>query len=165
MAYARKRLHRQEDAEDVVQDTLLSAIKSANSFKGDSQERTWLIGILKHKIVDCIRKSSKHEHRELLEETDGDFCENSGQRLMPQEWQRSPEESMEQQEFWEQVERCRTALPPEQERLFVLKYLEDVGADELCKVFGITSTNLWVRLHRVRDKMKICLEKNWFLRS
>ena len=165
LAYAKRRLHRREDAEDVVQDTLLAAITSTTSFKGDAQERTWLIGILKHKIVDCIRKSTKHEHRELLDEAEGGYCESSGHRLMPPQWQRSPEESMEQQEFWEQIERCRKALPPEQGRLFVLKYLEEVDADELCMIFGITSTNLWVRLHRVREKMKSCLEKNWFLRT
>jgi RNA polymerase sigma-70 factor (ECF subfamily) len=165
-SYALSRLNNVASAEDVVQETLLAALKSGKSFSGRSSARTWLIGILKHKIVDLIRKESReqpHEEIETAESPEEEFFDRKGRwRIKPVEWQVNPGKILEQKEFMAVLFQCMEHLPARLHRLFVLRELEDQDSDFVCKELGITPTNLWVMLHRARMRLRGCLTENWF---
>ena len=61
-------LRNQAQAEDAVQETLIAAIRGAKDFAGKSSVRTWLVGILKHKIIDLIRRASRERPLDLPDE-------------------------------------------------------------------------------------------------
>ncbi|MDF7798054.1 sigma-70 family RNA polymerase sigma factor [Pontiellaceae bacterium B1224] len=165
-SYALSRLNNPASAEDVVQETLLAALRSGKTFSGRSSARTWLIGILKHKIVDLIRK----EGRELpidkvadQETPEEEFFDRKGRwRIKPVEWQVNPLKILEQKEFMGVLFQCMEHLPDRLHRLFVLRELEEQDSDLICKELGITPTNLWVMLHRARMRLRGCLTENWF---
>jgi RNA polymerase sigma-70 factor (ECF subfamily) len=165
-SYALSRLNNAASAEDVVQETFLAAIKAQQNFTGKSSARTWLIGILKHKIVDLIRKESREQpidEIETLEEPSELFFDRKGHwRVAPAEWQVHPGKVLEQKEFMGVLENCLKHLPERLRRLFVLRELEDQETDEICKVLGITPTNLWVMLYRARMRLRGCITENWF---
>ncbi|MDF7808393.1 sigma-70 family RNA polymerase sigma factor [Pontiellaceae bacterium B12219] len=165
-SYALSRLNNPASAEDVVQETLLAALKSGKSFSGRSSARTWLIGILRHKIVDLIRKESReqpHEEIETAESPEEEFFDRKGRwGIKPVEWQVNPGKILEQKEFMAVLFQCMEHLPDRLHRLFVLRELEDQDSDFVCKELGITPTNLWVMLHRARMRLRGCLTENWF---
>lgn len=164
-SYALSRLNNVASAEDVVQETLLAALKSGKSFSGRSTDRTWLIGILKHKIVDLIRKEHREQPHEEIESMDAPetFFDRKGTwRIKPVEWQVNPGKILEQKEFMAVLFQCMEHLPTRLHRLFTLRELEDQETDLICKELGITSTNLWVMLHRARMRLRGCLTENWF---
>lgn len=161
--YALTRLRRREDAEDVVQETLLAALQ-ARVFRGDSAERTWLMGILRHKIVDRIRivvRDSAVESLSIAEEQDW-FDTREHWRRPPKAWSGDPAKLSEDEDFWQQVRKCFAALPERQAQAFALRTFDELEADEICKQIGISSTNLWVLLHRARTRLRACLESSWF---
>lgn len=153
-------------AEDVVQETLLSALQNRQSFEGRSTERTWLMGILKHKIIDYFRKAGREmnvDHDESPENIgEGDFKENGRWKTGPAPWTQDSSAVFEQNEFWEVLRRCLSELPSRQANAFMLKELEELNSKEICKVCNISATNLWVVLHRARYRLRQCLEINWF---
>lgn len=166
--YAITRLNNASQAQDAVQETFLSALKSRDKFSGKSSERTWLIGILKHKIVDLIRKESRerpYEDLDLakqLDESDERFFDKKGHwRTGPSEWHINPRKSFEQAEFWDVLTECLSHLQDRLHKAFTLRELEHLSAEEICKTLGVSETNLWVILYRARTKLKACLEKNW----
>jgi RNA polymerase sigma-70 factor (ECF subfamily) len=165
-SYALSRLHNTASAEDVVQETFLAAIKSQENFSGRSSTRTWLIGILKHKIVDLIRKESREqpiEEIETMEAPEETFFDKKGHwRIAPVDWQVHPGKILEQKEFMDVLLQCLKHLPDRLHRLFVLRELEDRDSDEICKDLEITPTNLWVMLYRARMRLRGCLTENWF---
>ena len=163
--HAYLRLRDRMAAEDMVQETLLAAIKGRERFAGRSTERTWLIGILNNKVVDYLRKQIREqspgqadlgddEVEELLFEADGHW------RRPPSAWG-NPEAAFEQQVFWEAFVRCLEELPVRQARAFTLCEMDGVGGAEAGKVLGVSTTNIWVILHRARLRLKECLEINW----
>lgn len=165
--YAATRLPRPADAEDAVQDTLLAALGSARSFRGDSAERTWLIGILKHKVADQLRVAERRSSSKETEEEDVDDCEDLFTKAG--RWRQPPaalaydeQDLLENEEFWTQFRRCQDGLPPRQARVFALHTLGENEPEETCKLLDISTTNLWVLLHRARLKLRACLEANWF---
>ena len=154
-------------AEELVQDTLCVALEARERYSGKSSERTWLIGILKHKIADHFRDSSREVSRidssDLPAGEDGDFFDEKGRwRVMPERWKGSPEEILENKEFWEVFQNCLDGLSSNIRQAFTLRELDEVESGEICKVLGITTTNLWVMLHRARNGLRRCLELNWF---
>jgi RNA polymerase sigma-70 factor (ECF subfamily) len=160
--YALTRLRRREDAEDAVQETLLAALTAKRAFRGDSSERTWLIGILRHKIVDRIRADSRSP---VVGDPgqDQDWHPETGSWLRPpQGWEGDPGQLSETVDFWERVRACFAGLPDRQAQAFALRVMDDLPADEVCKQLGITPTNLWVMLHRARIRLRDCLERTWF---
>ena len=165
-SYALSRLKNTASAEDVVQETLLAALKSGKTFSGRSSARTWLIGILKHKIVDLIRKENREQpidEIEIMEEPEELFFDKKGHwRVKPVEWQVNPGKILEQKEFMAVLFQCMEHLPDRLHRLFTLRELEDQDSDFICKELGITPTNLWVMLHRARMRLRGCLTENWF---
>ena len=165
-SYALSRLRNPASAEDVVQETFLAALRSQDRYTGKSSPRTWLIGILKHKIVDLIRKESREQSTEEIEnmvEPEELFFDRKGHwRIKPVEGQGHPGKSLEQKEFMDVLFQCLEHLPDRLHRLFVLRELEDMGSEEICRDLEITSTNLWVMLYRARMQLRGCLTENWF---
>ncbi|QBG48720.1 sigma-70 family RNA polymerase sigma factor [Verrucomicrobia bacterium S94] len=165
-SYALSRLQNRASAEDAVQETFLAAIRIQDQFSGKSSIRTWLIGILKHKIVDLIRKENREQpldDTESIEVATELFFDRKGRwRVKPPEWNSHPGRLLEQKEFMAVLHQCLMHLPGRLHRLFVLRELECMDSEEICKDMGITSTNLWVMLYRARMQLRDCLTRNWF---
>jgi len=153
-------------AEDLVQETLFSALKGIDRFKGGSSLRTWLVGILKHKIIDHFRRNRPEiltSDLSLMEgETEEERLERGAVRPEWKEWRDVPSNLMENKEFWGVFSACLDGLPENHRRAFSLREIDGIKGDEICKILDITSTNLWVILHRARGKLRSCLEANWF---
>jgi RNA polymerase sigma-70 factor (ECF subfamily) len=164
---ARLQLRDREVAEDVVQDTLVAALEGASRFSGKSSVKTWLVGILKHKIVDAIRQRMREPVMSTLaEDADLEPCEDFFDQTghwasRPAEWGDATA-SLEQKEFLGVMDFCLEKLPPNQGRAFMLREVFELDAEEICKTLSVTSTNLWVLLYRARLALRQCLEQNWF---
>ena len=173
--YAMFRLRDAAVAEDVVQETLLAALKAFKNFAGRGSERTWLVGILKHKIVDHYRKSSRETPLDLTESEHfehDEFFRRSGewighweQEMAPREWGANPFDQVEQGEFLGVFQQCLSPLPDRVSRAFTLREIDGLTSEEICETLNITVNNLWVMLHRARMHLRRCLEMNWFLRD
>lgn len=165
--YALTRLRDKPAAEDVVQETLLAALKAKQNFRGDSAVKTWLVGIMKHKIVDHYRKTGRELQSESLEQTvstddNDDFKANGHWNVSVNYWA-DPDSALQQDEFLNVYQQCIDALPADQAKLFLLKETSDMSSDELCKAMNISTTNnLWVILSRTRKRLRDCLDKRWF---
>ena len=162
--YAVTRLRRREDAEDAVQETLLAALKGERGFRGDSAERTWLIGILRHKIVDRIRLLAREPVGGGADDEDDDtWSADSGSWLKPpRSWHGDPATLSENAEFWTKVRACFAGLNERHAQVFALRVMDELSAEEVCKQLGISATNLGVMLHRARTRLRACLEQSWF---
>ncbi|HHH35398.1 MAG TPA: sigma-70 family RNA polymerase sigma factor [Gammaproteobacteria bacterium] len=153
-------------AEDLVQETFLAALKAHDSFAGKSTEKTWLIGILKHKIIDHFRKNGRQQEVENIEDEadrqDAFFDEQGHWNTEIAAWNR-PGEALEKEEFWEVFTRCISDLPPHLADLYILREVNGMESGEVCKVLNISTTNnMWVMLSRARMKIRRCLEARWF---
>jgi RNA polymerase sigma-70 factor (ECF subfamily) len=160
--YARSRVRDQAAVEDVVQEALLAALRDQSRFRDEAAVRTWLIGILRHKIADHWRQLHRHEPNESDQAIDALFDEGGSWRRRPGEWMPDPGKLSEDGDFWTVVERCLDDLPPQARSAFVLRVIDGVPGDGVCKALGISATNLWVLLHRARLRLRACLEKRWF---
>lgn len=164
--YALLRLGDSQQAEDVVQETLLAALRSRGRFAGRSSERTWLVGILKHKIVDYVRENQRaavNTEADTSESWTAEHFDRRGVwRQKPNTWGRTPEKDLEQEEFWSVFHRCMSGLPPRLARVFSLREVDRLDSEAVCDVMGITATNLWTILHRARLHLRRCLELHWF---
>ena len=159
--FALGRLRDPQTAEDLVQDTFLAALKGANSFSGRSQERTWLIGILKHKIIDHFRKHKRmflSEDLEVKEQDPGAFLDRKGEWTIGQAaWITDPEEAYRRKEIWKHLQDCLEHLTERQKKIYVLRELQEQSADDICEELDLSPSNLWVSLHRARLQLKECL--------
>lgn len=153
-------------AEDLVQETFLAALHARERFEGRSKARTWLIAILKHKIIDYIRKKNREQPSDQLEKLaeidDSSFSENGKWHLRPNKWTVRPDQVYQQKEFMETLYRCLAELPERLARAFVLREIDHRSTEEICKALKITPTNSWVMLYRARMSLRHCLEQNWF---
>jgi RNA polymerase sigma-70 factor (ECF subfamily) len=170
--YALLHLRDPSRAEDVVQETLLAAMESRTGFSGKAQLRTWLTGILKHKIVDMFRRQKREapldadgDARLESEEAFGDLYFDADDRdhwrSAPQAWG-DPERSLEQKRFWDTLDACSKQMPGQIARVFVMRELMGLETEEICKELGITANNCWVMLYRARMNLRQCLEMRWF---
>jgi RNA polymerase sigma-70 factor (TIGR02943 family) len=165
LRFARAQLRNDAWAEDAVSDTLLAALEKPQAFAGQSQLKTWLVGILKHKVIDQLRRHTR-EATLLSRDDDEDldeqlFAPDGHWRQMPQDWG-DPEGQLRQRQFFEVLEACVTQLPPTQGRVFMMREWLELPGDEICKELAISSTNLWVLLHRARLRLRDCLQDRWF---
>lgn len=170
--YAYLRLHESSLAEDLVQETLLSAWQHRDRFEQRSSEKTWLIGILKHKIADQYRKLSRTAAVSVEEATDRPADSDSGDRLFfdasghwaedIKSWGRDPLTETEATAFWETLNRCLNQLPRLQRDAFTLNELEPSSGEEIHVILGIKTSHLYVLLHRARLSIRRCLETLWF---
>jgi RNA polymerase sigma-70 factor (ECF subfamily) len=162
--YAIVRVNDAVVAQDLLSETFLAGLKSKKNFKGEATERTWLISILKRKIIDYYRKSNSAKGKAEVhisyrnEEVEGDWLEENA----ADPFDRTAEDTMENEELRLAILECMEKLPQKQADIFKLKTLEDYDTEALCKQFNITPSNLWVIIHRARKSMIACLEKNWF---
>jgi RNA polymerase sigma-70 factor (ECF subfamily) len=165
LRFARLQLRDRDAAEDAVQDALLAALGGEAAFSGRSNLRTWLTGILKHKIVDYIRRAAREAPLaggdEEPAEFDALFDERGHWRDSPGSWS-DPDAALEQREFFARLEECLAKLPAKTARTFMMR--EHLGCDtgEICKELGLTPTHLWVLIYRARMALRGCLQENWF---
>ncbi len=166
-AYALKMIPHPDQAENLIQETFLAALKSKDSFKGNSSEKTWLIGILRHKITDHLRSKYKEVPTSSLVPEDvgiDAFFDQINETLKknPGSWDFQPDQLLNKEEFWRTFEKCLQHLPPKTAEAFSLSEMEQINSKEICKVLNVTPTNLWSLLHRARVQLRQCLQINWF---
>ncbi|WP_077027495.1 sigma-70 family RNA polymerase sigma factor [Fuerstiella marisgermanici] len=163
--YAVSRLRDQNAAEEVVQETLLAGIRFQSQFAGKGSQRGWLMGILKRKIIDFVRRRDKHARDSKAnpnaDATDELFKENGFWKKGVATWSAVPDGNLESSELWEIVAECLKHLPDGQADAFVLSVLEEMDSDRICEALEITDTNLWVRLHRARLRLAVCVGSKW----
>lgn len=170
--YAMIRLRDRSTAEDVLQETLLAALRSYDNFAGRSSERTWLVGILKHKLLDHFRRIGRESPIDTMaEESVAEFFETASSAgswradQAPTDWHTTPAELLERSNFWEVFNDCLADLPERTASAFTLREVEGLKSREICETLGISVNNLWVMLHRARLHLRHCLEMNWFRRA
>ena len=164
-----------ELAEDLVQETFFSAIKARESFKGNSNEKTWLTAILKNKIIDHYRKKNVlKEAGDYLADTEQNFhtaffsdAENNfghwTKEAAPQNWKISgADNSLNNKEFFKILQHCIEKMPSKLVPVFLAKFIDEEESEMICKDFNITPSTYWVIIHRAKLLMRSCLEKNWF---
>lgn len=170
--YAMLQLRDPHLAEDVVQETLLVAVESRNKFSGQSTLRTWLTGILKHKILDLRRKQQREgelpntdEEQDPYENISAESFDNQGHWISPPQTWANPSLSFENQKFWEVFEMCNQRMPLNSAQAFMMREFMDMSTEEICKELAISTTNCWVLLYRARLALRDCLELQWFGRK
>jgi RNA polymerase sigma-70 factor (ECF subfamily) len=166
--YALTRVRKEEVAEDLVQDTLLAAVRTHEKFGGRSTERSWLVGILKNKICDHFRKLGREttftdleffsdEHSDKFDGADYWIHERG-----PSEWKPEGEEAMKRAEFWQALHGALGRLPERIAQVFMMREMDGVPSKEVCETLNISEANLWVMLHRARMALRLDLETNFF---
>lgn len=169
--YALSRVSKPEIAEDLVQETLLAAWKSASRFEGKASERTWLTRILRNKIMDYYRG----QRPEITAETLSELARLEEQQFTqsglhaggwsasgtPGHW-KDPEQAMDRSEFWAVLHQCAGKLPATTASVFLLREVDGQATDEICSTLNITPNHLGVLLHRARLAIRRCLELHWF---
>jgi len=163
--YAVVRVNNSDIAKDLVQDTFFAALKSAKNFQGKSTERTWLVSILKRKVIDYYRKINSKKGKAEVRMNFYDDGENEGswiEERVPQSWDNESEKLIENQELKTQLDICINNLPEKYALVFRMKTIQEFETEEICKELDITASNLWVIIHRARTQLRKCMEDNWF---
>ncbi len=162
---ALSRLRDGDAAEEVVQEAMFSGLKNVGQFAGRGNERAWLLGILKRKIIDYYR-SRKRDPVNMNEES-GDisqmlFDENGSWKKEIRSAIRQPLDSLDREDFWQILKICMETLPVRQADVFTLRAMDEKKSEDICKELEITSTNYWVILHRARLQLSSCMKQRWF---
>jgi RNA polymerase sigma-70 factor (ECF subfamily) len=163
--YALARVANADTAEDIVQEALVAAVQAHKRFQGRSSIKTWLVSILKRKIVDYYRRKSSQMETEDIEavanRVDGLFDESGHWRSVPAEWSINPGQAYEQKEFMGVIYKCMAKLPKRLAEIFMMREFDDMDTQTICEQMGISESNSWVMLYRARMQLRGCLEKNW----
>ena len=152
-------------AKDLVQETFYSGLKGMANFRGQASERTWLISILKRKIIDHYRKINSIKGKKEIRVNfyaDGDKKGNWLEERVPGSWGNNAEKKIENEELKITLDDCIENLPEKYRIVFLLKNVQSYGTQEICNELDITASNLWVIIHRARQQLRRCLENNWF---
>ncbi len=163
--YAIVRVNNHDLAKDLVQETFFAGLKSAKNFEGKSTERTWLISILKRKIIDYYRKINSKKGQAEVRMNFYEDGENEGswiEERVPQSWENEAEKKIESKELHNQIDDCIDHLPEKYAMVFRMKTIQEFDTEDICKELDITPSNLWVIIHRARTQLRKCLEENWF---
>lgn len=163
--YAIARVNDSSVAKDLVQETFFAGLKSAKNFEGKSSERTWLVSILKRKVIDYYRKINSKKGKAEVKMSfyeDGEREGNWIEERVPQSWSNDAEISFENDELKAQLDACIGKLPEKYAMVFRMKTIQEFDTEEICKELGITSSNFWVLIHRARTQLRECMENNWF---
>lgn len=160
--YALMRLGDESQAEDLVQETFLAALQNWDTFSGASTHRTWLIGILRHKILDHFRRRRQTACLDNTAWKADHFSKRKHWKDKMLNWKGDPATLAENGEFWDVLRQCMHELPESMVHAFIMRELEGMTSAQICKHLQISETNLWVRLHRARLQLRRCLELNWF---
>jgi len=162
--YTISRVNDREMAKDLVQETFLAGLKSMKNFKGEASERTWLVSILKRKIIDYYRKINSNKGKAEVkmtykgDENEGDWLEER----VADPFDRNAEDKIENAELEDAIYNCLGKLPEKQATVFKMKTILGYETEVICNELNITPSNLWVIIHRARVAMAECMEKNWF---
>ena len=162
--YTISRVSDRDMAQDLVQDTFLAGLKSMENFKGEASERTWLISILKRKIIDHYRKINSNKGKAEVRinyndaENEGDWLEER----VADPFDRTAEDNIQNRELGDAIHDCLSKLPQKQADVFKLKTIQGFETEIICNELNITPSNLWVIIHRARTAMANCLKENWF---
>jgi len=163
--FALARVSEPEIAEDLVQETLLAALKAKENYSGKSSERTWLIGILKHKTMDFFRKASRDRVEEFDEQVlanEDDYFNQKGHWQVEFSSWSKPDKSMEQTQFLSVLQQCIARLPERMAQLFMLSEFDEMTNEQICESMSIsTMNNFWVMQSRIRVQLRHCLDINW----
>lgn len=165
--FARLQLRNDSAADDVVQETLMAVLEKPDGYAGQSSLRTYLIGIMKHKIVDVLRQSGRT--RQFGEDEDGTdddvaqalFAADGHPLQRPRHWG-NPDASLEQQDFFRVMELCLEKLPPKTARIFMMREWLGLETAEIARELDMSTANIWVILYRARLRLRECLELHWF---
>lgn len=168
--FALHRVGSKEAAEDLVQDTLIAALRGIKNFEGRSAVRTWLTSILQKKIIDYIRRQGVERKAKVLKEEEKiaetpSFFHRGHWRQTVRKWSLDPQQSLENKEFWRTLHDCSMKMKGTIADAFRLREIEQLSTEEICNILDVTPSNLSVRLHRARLLLRDCLEKNWFLKE
>jgi len=165
---ARLQLRDADTAEDVVQETLLAALRSQASFGGRATLKSWLVGILKFKVIDALRRRARGPipASDLAAEADDTdlqrwFDRDGVWEHKPVAWH-EPHARAHEADFLRVLEACLTRVPPNSARAFMLRELLGLETDEICGLLSVSKSNLGVLLYRARLSLRGCLELNWF---
>jgi RNA polymerase sigma-70 factor (ECF subfamily) len=164
---ARVQLRNDTWAEDAVSETLVAVLEGAHQFAGRSQLKTWVIGILRHKMIDQLRRFSREVSTDAASETAEDeifdtiYAESGGRIEPPRDWG-NPEESFARAEFFDILEVCVENLPATLARIFMMREWLELDTAEICKELGINRAHCFVLLYRARIRLRECLEQKWF---
>ncbi|NQX42433.1 RNA polymerase sigma-70 factor, ECF subfamily [Pedobacter steynii] len=161
-----------ESAEDLVQDTFLVALKSIDQFEGKSDPKSWLFGILRHKVMDYHRQKYKNPGIVALAAIEGrtealfgtlfNTHEEWNATESPQPWQEEPAHLLDNPDFNEALQDCLKKLPLNWFSAIQLKFLEEKKPDQVCQELGVTPTNYWQIIHRAKLQLRKCIQINWF---
>jgi len=162
-SYAISRLRDSEIAEELVQETFLAALKYRDQFSGKGAQGAWMMGILKRKVIDLHRARTRNpvnfdtgdETLATLFDQDGNWAKSTGSRNS------HSMDTIESEEFREVFTMCLGHLSHLQSSAFLLKEVQETSAQEICQQLGITSSNLWVLLHRARLRLAECIRSHW----
>ncbi|TYC12865.1 sigma-70 family RNA polymerase sigma factor [Bizionia gelidisalsuginis] len=163
--YTISRINDRDMAKDIVSETFLAGLKSMRNFKGEASERTWLISILKRKIIDYYRKTNSKKGKAEVRISYNSDTENEGDWLeerVADPFDKTAEDTIENKELALAIKQCLSKLPKKQATVFEMKTILDYETETICNELNITASNLWVIIHRARTAMASCLEKNWF---
>ena len=168
MRFARLQLRNDTWAEDAVSETLLAALSKPQTFGKRSQLKTWLVGILKHKVIDMIRTHAREVTTpDLASDGEGDELDRLAFQAdghfvnQPNDWG-DPHQTLQQRQFFQVLDACMERLPPALGRLFLMREWLELSTQEVCKELSLTPTNLYVQLHRARLRLQECLNIQWF---
>ncbi|TWO71162.1 sigma-70 family RNA polymerase sigma factor [Caenimonas sedimenti] len=167
LRFARLQLRNDAWAEDAVSETLLAALTKPQSFGNRSQLKTWLVGILKHKVIDILRQRQREVSLQTEEGEEDDaldalqFKADGHYAVQPADWG-NPEQELASRQFFVVLEACTDKLPPAMGRVFLMREWLELSSEDICKELRLTPTNLYVQLHRARTRLRECLELNWF---
>ncbi|MFS4493586.1 sigma-70 family RNA polymerase sigma factor [Maribacter sp. 2308TA10-17] len=163
--FAVARVSDAEIAKDLVQETFFAGLKSAKNYKGDAAERTWLIAILKRKVIDHYRKINSNKGKAEVRmnysassDSEGDWLEEQVADPFSQ-LENSP---IENEELGMAIQDCISKLPKKQALVFKMKTIQGISTEDICNELGINPSNLWVMIHRSRTALMGCLNENWF---
>jgi RNA polymerase sigma-70 factor (ECF subfamily) len=169
MRFASLQLRDAAAAEDAVQEALLAALAGQASFAGRANLRTWLTGILKHKIVDAIRRQSREPVLAAEPDAEGaeidELFDGRGHwDERPAAWG-DPDGALEQSQFFRALEMCLERLPERTARVFMMREHLGLETAEICKELNVTPTHCWVLLYRARMTLRECLQQTWFAKA
>lgn len=163
--YAIARINDAEVAKDLVQETFLAGLKSAKNYKGDAAERTWLIAILKRKVIDYYRKSNSKKGKAEVRvnysahsDAEGDWLEEQ----VSDPFSNYEHSDIENEELGMAIQSCIGKLPKKQAQVFTMKTIQGISTEDICNELNINPSNLWVMIHRARTALMGCLNQSWF---
>ena len=163
--YAVVRVNDVDIAKDLVQETFYAGLRSAKNYKGAAAERTWLIAILKRKVIDYYIKINSKKGKAEVRINYSNHSDSEGNWLEEQladPFSKLENNSLENAELGLAIQECISKLPKKQAMVFRMKTIQGVNTEDICKDLNINPSNLWVMIHRARTYLMSCINQNWF---